>query len=51
MAPIYAPVSAIVAGKIKLKLKVRVLRFWSVPDFKNVDEEYFVHMLLLDDKV
>lgn len=51
MAPIYTPVSAIVAGKIKLKLKVRVLRLWSVPNFNNADEECFVHMLLLDDKV
>jgi hypothetical protein len=51
MAPIYTPVSAIVAGKIKLKLNVCVVHIWSIPNFNNVDEECFLHMLLLDDKV
>lgn len=51
MAPIYTPVSAIVAGKIKLKLKVRVVHMWTVPDFNIPNEESFLHMLLLDERV
>jgi hypothetical protein len=51
MAPIYTPVSAIVAGKIKLKLKVCVVHLWTVPDFNMPNEENFLHMLLLDERV
>lgn len=51
MAPIYIPVSAIVAGRIKIKLNVRVARIWTVADFNRPHEETFIHMLLLDDKV
>jgi len=51
MAPIFTPVSAIAAGRIKMKLNVRVIRLWTVYDFNKPTDEIFVHMLLLDDKV
>lgn len=50
MAPVFTPVSAIVAGRIKYKLNVRVARMWTVTDFNRPHEETFIHMLLLDDK-
>lgn len=47
MAPIYTPVS----GKIKLKLKVCVVHLWTILDFNLPNEEFFLHMLLIDEKV
>jgi len=51
MAPIITPISAIVAGKINIKLNVRVMNLWTVTDYNNADEETSIHMLLIDDKV
>lgn len=51
MTSIVTPVSAIVAGKIKLKICVRVINLWTVSEFNNPNEITGIHMLLLDDKV
>jgi len=51
MAPIVTPVYAIVAGKISIKLHVRVINVWTVSEFHNPAEDSSIHMLLLDEKV
>jgi hypothetical protein len=51
MAPLITPVAAIVAGKINIKLRVRVVHVWTVSEFNNPNEDNSIHMLLLDDKV
>jgi hypothetical protein len=51
MAPIITPVSEIVAGKINIKLHVRVIHMWTVPDYSKPREDGCLHMLLLDEKV
>lgn len=51
MASILTPVSAIVAGKIKLKIRVRVINLWTVSEFNNPNEITAIHLMLLDDKV
>jgi len=51
MAPMFTPVSAIAAGRIKIKLNIRVIRLWTVYDYNKPNDESFVHMLLMDDKV
>ena len=51
MAPFITPVAAIVAGKINIKLRVRVVHVWTVSEFNNPNEDNSIHMLLLDDKV
>lgn len=51
MAPIITPVSSIVAGKINIKLHVRVINLWTVPDFSRPTEDNFIHLLLIDEKV
>lgn len=50
-APLITPVAAIVAGKINIKLRVRVIHVWTVSEFNNPNEDNSIHMLLLDDKV
>jgi len=44
-------VSSIVVGKINIKLHVRVINVWIVPDFSRPTEDNFIHLLLLDEKV
>ncbi|RHN82124.1 putative nucleic acid-binding protein [Medicago truncatula] len=51
MAPLITPVAAIVAGKINIKLRVRVVHVWTVSEFNNPNEDNSIHMLLLDDKL
>jgi hypothetical protein len=51
MAPLITHVAAIVAGKINIKLRVRVVHVWTVSEFNNPNEDNSIHMLLLDDKV
>jgi len=53
MAPIITPVSAILAGKINITLRVRVINLWTVTitEFNNPSKDVSIHMLLLDDKV
>ncbi|AES99413.2 hypothetical protein MTR_5g080500 [Medicago truncatula] len=51
MAPLITPVAAIVAGKINIKLRVRVVHVWTVSKFNNPNEDNSIHMLLLDDKL
>ncbi|KEH33752.1 DUF223 domain protein [Medicago truncatula] len=51
MAPIITPVSSIVAGKINIKLHVRVINLWTVPDFSRPTEDNFIHLLLIDEKL
>jgi len=51
MAPIVTPISAIVAGRIKIRLHVRVVHVWTIPEFNRPDEDNFIHLLLLDEKV
>jgi len=51
MAPIITPVSAILAGKVHIRLRVRVIHMWTVPDYNNPQEDGVLHMLLMDEKV
>jgi len=47
MAPIITPVSAIVAGRINIKLHVRVITLLSIPYFSRPNEDNNMHMILL----
>ena len=51
MAPIITPVSAIVAGKVNIKLHVCVINLWIVLDFNRPTEDNYINLLLLDEKV
>lgn len=51
MAPIITPVSAIVAGRINIRLRVRVVHVWTIPEFNRPQEDSAMHLLLLDEKV
>jgi len=44
-------VFAIVAGRINLKLKVRVINLWTIPDYNRSTEDASIHMLLIDEHV
>jgi len=51
MAPITTPIAAILAGKINIKIHCRVIHMWTLPDYNNLNEDGFMHILLLDEKV
>jgi len=51
MAPLITHVAAIIAGKINIRLRVRVVHVWTVSEFTHPNEDNSIHMLLLDDKV
>ena len=51
MAPIITPVSAIVAGRINIRLRVRVINLWTVPDFNKPSDDGALRIMLLDAKV
>lgn len=51
MAPIITPAAAIVAEKINIKLRVRVIHLRTIPEFNKPNEDNSIHVMLLDDKV
>lgn len=51
MDVVFNPVSEIATGKDGWRIKVRVIRLWSVPTFMKPDQPNSLEMVLIDEKV
>jgi len=51
MTNIFTPISAVTGGKKDLKLIVRVAHIWLIRDKEHPDDNIFMNMILVDEKV